>query len=904
VPNGGPTAESSSLLNLSNFVESSLDTLLEPISIAPSSFNTDVPGYKDHTPVKEAERIDLPKSHVLRGSTPKGTNEVASMPELFLDPSSLTREFACSTQALNSGASNADGKDSVPISSSGTSRMPLKKWYLHRAPSGKLTAIPPSPLCQDVTKNLLEEAEESTGHKSPSHGYIYAGYRIFNEDPRKHLGLEFDPKMDEPTLEKKKVDVGAAAETPLADPSCFPFPSDDDTGYSSYSESSTGTLSTRRDFPTASKSLGPFVLCPKSAAVEEDTLLDATNAQSSEVFQGPKGSPKQIRHMSFSFPDCHPKGYERFFNPPLKQEVEFEERQAPQPKPSDAPDDARMQFKSRRGPLWDWANKQLERLFLHGANLSESEFVELVYCDNDQVQAWLDEHSPRIIRRSMERWFKANNVLKNAGIKPNELNENVLDIFEWMTKQEQANFVKAYQRLYAIVKASQEGLHLTRSEMVHFSRLSLTDKINFIDEYKDRRELRERIVRRDTARFTAKLRRYQRDQDDLPFADCSDLDFLQSRPGLTPKGSQIPQKINPTVADNFHVKYLRFGTGQQKSGDASSISTYVPTLGSIPQVKPSAESKVISAHEQHIWRRPTTFTGDGRARYRKLGAAKAVHETAKVDQALEETQDSTTPWDIYSGPKECFINICELLSSSDSEEATEITKDAARLKWTAQGFKQKIETNNVEDKTVNDALPDSGRFTTSQLSEVLRCENPNKPLLTGEAEDRATIEALPLVPLPERSPRKEWHGEHPGAKLPYPTPPPTELSAEGVILPVTSARSLVNDKPLTNLCISDATPIVDNCQPLTTTKSEPCTPCHQISSSSKGPSISYITPPRPPYRTVRGLPSAYVSENDLKCALPENSPEKPKSLKKRVSNLWGSLRSKKSRDALKDLKYY
>jgi len=159
------------------------------------------------------------------------------------------------------------------------------------------------------------------------------------------------------------------------------------------------------------------------------------------------------------------------------------------------------------------------------------------------------------------------------------------------------------------------------------------------------------------------------------------------------------------------------------------------------------------------------------------------------------------------------------------------------------------------------------------------------------------------MPMLERSPRKEWHGEHPGVKLPYPTPPPTVHSAEGVIPPLSSTSPpLVVDETLKNLCIEDTEMVADKTPTLPVTKSEPCTPYRTTSPSCRGTSISYATPPRPSYRTVRGLPSAYVSEEGSS----EKSPGKHKSLRKKVSSLWGSLslRSKKSREALKDLPFY
>lgn len=851
--------DSQAWLNLLSVVESGLHTEADPISTASPTVEKRDPGPHDGPLAKEAERAQCPELPVLEGSTPKDTNQVASIPRLFLGPASLNHEFPCRIPPSALEASKADDKESVPTSSSSesaTSRTCPQKWYLHRAPTGKLTTIPPSPLCQDVTKTLLEEAETSlrngllyTGYRifnedprktlgldslpeveegssseerkaeeSPGCGVVYAGSRIFNEDRRNHLEPLCDPDMNDSSSEKDEADTSNVIGSLLDDPTSFPFTSDDETGHSS--ESTTGTLTIRQNLPSASKRFSPSVVRQDPTTIEGDVQW-LSNDPSLEA-------AKQTRsqNMSISILD----ETEQLFNPPLKQEVDFAEA-ADRPISSDAYD---IQFRNRRGPLWNLASKDLKKLFLHAAILKESEFMELVCCGKDEVQTWLDENKGPIMRRSMEQWFKAHDALKNAGIQPRELNENVLDVFEWMTKQEQADFIKAYQRLYAMVKASQEGLHLTRWEFDHFSRLSLADKFYFIQEYKDRREEREMIVRRDTASFTKSLRRLQRDQDELPFADCSDLHFLQSRTGLTPKSKKVSDKTIPRTADNFHVKFLQFGMGQEKCGDASLVPTCVRGSRPTSQVKPSSDSKAESTLEQHTRRRSTTFTGDGRAGYRRLGAVKATHEVEQTERIFEKTKNSTTQPDSSPGYKSSFINLCELLPS-DSEQKIEVVKGTAQIKSYAEAAQLGVKTDDVEDKMLDNCLQDCGRLATSLFSEIRKIENNNKTQKPVDGEDKATIETLSTMSMLERAPRKEWHGEHPGVKIPDPTPPPTIRSAEGVIPPHSSPLSPVAvDEAFKNLCIKDTEMGADETPILPVTKSEPCTPYRTTSPSCRG----------------------------------------------------------------------
>jgi hypothetical protein len=696
--------------------------------------------------------------------------------------------------------------------------------------------------------------------------------------------------MNDSSSEKDEADTSNIIGSFLNDPTSFPFTSDDETGYSS--ESTTGSLTIRQNLPSASKRFSPSVVRHNPATLEGDGVQWPSNDPFLEA-----AKQTQSQNTSFSIPD-EP---EQFYNPPLTQGVDSAELAADRPISSDAYDMARIQFRNRRGPLWNLANKDLEKLFLHAANLKESEFMELVCCGKDEVQTWLDKNKGPIMRRSMEQWFKAHDALKNAGIQPRELNENVLDVFEWMTKQEQADFIKAYQRLYAMVKASQEGLHLTRWEFDHFSKLSLADKFYFIQEYKDRREEREMIVRRDTASFTKSLRQLRCDQDELPFADCSDLHFLQSRTGLTSKSKKVFDKMIPRTTDNFHVKFLQFGMGQDKCGDASSASTCVRGPRPTSQVKLGSESKVESTFEQHNRRRPTAFTGDGRAGYGRLGAVKATHEAAKTERIFEKTKSLTTQPDSPPDYKSSFINVCELLPS-ESEQKIEVVKGTAQAKLDAEAVQLGVKTNDVEDEMLNNCFQDCGRLATSLFSEIRKIENTNKTQKPVDSEDKATIETLSTMSMLERAPRKEWHGEHTGLKIPNPTPPPTIRSAKGVVPPHSSPLSpMAVDEALKNLCVKDAEMGADETPIFPVTKSEPCTPYRTTSPSCRGTSISYVTPPRPPYRTVGGLPSTYVSEEGSS----EKSTGKTKSLRKKVSSLWClSLRSRQSRAALKDLPFY
>jgi hypothetical protein len=242
------------------------------------------------------------------------------------------------------------------------------------------------------------------------------------------------------------------------------------------------------------------------------------------------------------------------FNPSLKKELKIKTDVASRPIPPHYRYLARLQFRNRMGPMWNLANKDLEEVYLHATILHESEFLDLIFCEKDEVQTWLQKHSLALTHRSQKHYYKAIDVLKNAGIPPCEIKQEVLDIFEWMTEQEQADFTKGYRKLCALVK-SYQGLHLTPSEMEHFSKLSLAGQYDFINEYKTRREERETTVRRNTEVFTAQFRRTSYESD------------------------KIPRKS--TSGDSFQTKFLQFGLGQEKGGNSAYSSCHSFAVPSI-----------------------------------------------------------------------------------------------------------------------------------------------------------------------------------------------------------------------------------------------------------------------------------------------------------------------------------
>lgn len=757
-----------------------------------------------------------PASPILEGASPMVMNEVASMSELHLGPSSLSHIFPFSLSLSGAAQSKADDRTPALIPSS-LLQASSKKSYLHRTPTGKLTEIGPSPLCQEATKSLLEEADEH-----PGNGWRYVGYRKHYTQPIKFFGAEY--KIGESAQDEKDVDNGGTLEQTEFDyesdgelysdgPSGFPFQSDGPTSDGCSSESSEApseTFSMYQTVPDSSESSGPFELGSYTYPIQ----FGRANKQPLTNDQFPENS-KQTKGGAQNLAITIPNKFQPLFNPPLRQEDRSNFGPAERPIFSDSYDLARIQFKNRRGAFWNMVNKDLEELFLHASLLFESEFLDLVFCERDEVKTWLDSYGPRLIQRSMQRWLKANEVLRKAGIRPWEISEEVRDIFELMTPQEQAEFIKTYQKLFALVKCSQERLHLTPSEMEHFSRLSLVEKYDFLEQYKTRREEREKIIRRDTSIFTAKLRRSNRDSDELPFANCSShsLESLNRR---------IPKKSGwstTTQVDNFHIQFLQFGMGQEKVGkfhsSPTSTVTYLPSPLFTSPVMARVSRRIHASDEQQTQKRPTVFTGDGRVGYGKRDEVKPTDEKAKSKQV----SGLVVQYDCGEDQEECFIHVREI-SPSENGAITEFENNTVQMKTHAeavkQDLKQVVNPKNLEIKVLDNHSQDYGRSAMARLSEVLNNENGLKG--GDDTEDDDTSEMLQSKLNLEKSPRKEWLGVHEGAKVDiWPTPPPTECSAEGVIPPVISQH-------LTNLCIESTLQVAPTTPTLTGTKSEPCTP--------------------------------------------------------------------------------
>jgi hypothetical protein len=822
--------------------------------------------------IEGPEPTPHPMSPVLEPAIPKEMNEAAALSEIYRGPSSVNHVFPFSPQHSPSRESNIDERKHAPEPLSPQQGGP-RKCYLHRTPTGKLTEIGPSPLCQEATKILLEEAADAPGNglilgghrkfnedvkgffalKSGSEhdelsemdfvtsfsaaseeaeatlgsGLVYAGYRIWNRDPGNFLGFPSVSEQGEPhqtalntgcnaTLKEKEFENGFDAELPpdefsLDESSISLLLPNDETSNGYASESSSGSCSINRIFPISSKSRGKFEPCQESIELEESATHMLVNYKSLGEMKQPRGQ---------GLTGTIPNESQPLFNPSLKQEVKLNHQLAQRPIPPESRDEARIQFRHRWGALWNMANKDLKELFLHGTLLFESEFLDLVFCQRDVVPRWLDRHGPRLIQRSMQKWIKANDALKKAGIRPCEINEEVRDIFELMTPQEQAKFIKKYQQLFALVKSSQERLHLTASEMEHFRRLSLADKYDFIERHKTRKLDREKIVRRDSDIFTAKLRRTSRDSDELPFADCSSPTSLQSLDGQT---SETPRKSANTTVDNLYIKSLQFGMGQEKVGvsDSSSASTIMPSPLFASPMLTRADSKIDSSDEWQQQQRPTAFTGDGRTRLWKHDEAKPTNTKAQPTQVLGLVVKYGTGF----GSVENCTSVRELLASAE-KETTEIAKETVEIKsfteTQKQYFKQKPSMNNLESKVLDSSVKDCGRVATALFSKILKHQNDHRDDADTEEDDIPEPLRSKLVLV--RSPRKERLEVHPGAKVPVPSPPPTEDSAKGVIAPVTFVRPPVGEQPFQNLCfdhilqVATATPI------RTGTKSEPGTP--------------------------------------------------------------------------------
>ncbi|PMD38996.1 hypothetical protein L207DRAFT_584390 [Hyaloscypha variabilis F] len=868
---------------------------------------------------------------------PTETAEAASIPELNHSSSSLSHVFPQSISPPATVQPKPE-KESVSITFTPSQIPPRpKKGYLHRTPTGKLTEIGPSPLCQETTKTLLDEAEEKEGN-----GIIYAGYRIFHKDPRDFSGKEAssekaistkdqeevvtglryvgyrmtnrNPKIflrSEPAYEKDKsildndADHGlnATSDTSRLDYTTYPGSKKSDTdprtlfvmesGYPQYDctleekgseygfdvklppdeastysqsssssssegdelsiysehpdvlETSTRSLSPCRTFPVASKPPRPWELCFTTIKPEEYDFEVVKRSSANEQNLG-----GMLRTTCQKPAITIPNRRQPLFNPTLNQEVKIDSERAEPSTTPNSHDVARLEFMNRRGRLWDMANKSLERLFLQATELKESEFLDLVSCNMDEVQTWLDEHGPYLIKRSMAKRIKACETLRNAGIQPCEISEEVMDVFELMNEQEQAGFIRKFQRLFALVKSSQERLHLTPSEMEHFSKLSLADKYSWLDVYKNKREERERKIRRDTAIFTAKLRRTYRESDELLFPDCSSPHAIR--------------ELN-CIAPETRCK-RGFFDDHQKEG------------------------------------RHTVFTGDNRTCYRKLDKINTIDEKAQSKRISRLAVR-------YGGFTSNGVNLTvREVAASDSEESTLLPTDMALTDMPGaeaeqQNVKEVAAIDNSELEVLDDGSQDCDCYATSMLSTEQAWENDHKEDVDTEEDD--IPETILREHVLRRSARKEWLESHTGSKIP----------TEGVIPPAVPGKLTVNNKARTTMCIKDTLPVGPEISG--GTKSEPCTPhteryhdirtrdieacvakvdvlgAHADVPYSTKPMVTYCTPSRPSCRSAGGSPSAYSPECDWKKS--DGSQKSSRSLRKKVSSFFGSLRSKRRR---------
>jgi len=773
-------------------------TYIPPPSLAPiPSVDQGAVG-DNEVPAAEDIGTDIcPPSPILEAGIAAETTEVASMPELSLGSSALSHVFPHSILLPTTAQPKPDNEISTPLT---PPKVPLRptKGYLHRTPTGRLTEIGPSPLCQETTKMLVGEAKEKEDD-----GVIYAGYRIFKRNPRDNGSLKADTQQNVPTLDKGEAGPGlsyAGNRLNTVDPRVFLRPksiceqynsSSDkrnaDTSQDATSENdafdyyayypgyrifnsdprlflgmksgclqnksdsdeeqfeygfdvelppdelsmdsssaeeegeehvdleaqvptvsgrSTRSTSTWRDLYVATNRPGPYELCFTEIKPEDyDSELVKQSTVDKQSLVGIMRSICQKPTLTI------PNRRQPLFNPILKQEVEVDSQQTARTNTSSSHDLARIEFKSRRGRLWDMANRNLERLFLHATELKESEFLELVLCKADEVQAWLDEHGPRLIKRSMSKRTSACETLRTAGIQPCEISEEVMDIFELMNEREQAEFIRRFQKLFALVKSSQERLHLTPSEMEHFSKLSLAAKYDWLELHKSKSEEREKIVRRDTAIFTAKLRRTYRESDEMPFADCSSPESLRELYGSDPKIRRQNQSLE-------------------------------------------------TLQKQKV---PTVLTGDGRTRHQKLDKSNTTEEKAQS----KHVSGLVVQYDDDLNSNECKITVREI-SASDSEQSSIYSGNMVLTTAKAEAEHQESKETSECRKPVREVVDNESRHNDGHATPLVSTEQQqekkhNKDVDTEEDDMPETLLAEHVL---KRSPKHDWRGVHPGAYIP------------------------------------------------------------------------------------------------------------------------------------------
>lgn len=854
-----------------------------------SRYDHEKASVNDGTLVKDAEATKHSMTSVLEVANSAETDQVASIPDLHISPSSLAHVFPFLNPSSPSSQSKAEGKKLVSTSVQ-PPPVALRRPHLRGTSIGKLTAIGPSPLCQDSKKGLLEKEDENEGN-----ALAYAGYRIWNRPPKaweEACAEEIEALSDlDAALEGQESAYGFDVELGPDEPEHdFGFdvalPPDEPGSAGTHSllvPSTNNTSDSTASFERGSEPLSFKEHDEESSAIWPSSLV-----------------PKQRKGRNLIYPLPIRSG--PLFNPSLKNELNIKIDTASRPISPNCRNLARLQFKNRMGSMWDLANKDLEEVYLHATILHESEFLDLIFCEKDEVQTWLQKHSLALAHRSHKHYYKAIDVLKNAGIPPCEIKQEVLDIFEWITEQEQADFIKGYRKLFALVKSSQEGLHLTPSEMEHFSRLSLAGQYDFINEYMTRREERETTIRRDTEIFTAQFRQTYCEPDKIPRKSAS--------------------------VDTIQTKFLQSGLGQEEDKDSASSSsaTQLPSSLSASPLMTRFDSKIDSTSAQKIRRRANTPTGTRRARYCLLNMPTSMQPPCQDDPraCVEFDRTYQTPTSsLYvqrgsdSSLQELYIDDCEDLAPDD-EEATDVSKATAQNKTYTDITKQDLKLEMIDDcpsTVIDNYFQDIDRFAASQPDEDLKCENDYKKRV--ECKTETDIDSICSQRVLERSPRKEWFGEHPGAKWTIPTPPPTEHSAEGF----TIKQSQGNDSPLTSLCLEHTLSGTTASSIPLGTKSEPSTSCadgyHDVLTKDHETcilhvdapnkrTISYVTPPRllTRYPSVRGYSmhgstSSYAHKNGLKDNLSEKSPRR---LRKKVSTLFKSLRSRRSLGALKDVK--
>jgi hypothetical protein len=134
----------------------------------------------------------------------------------------------------------------------------------------------------------------------------------------------------------------------------------------------------------------------------------------------------------------------------------------------------------QNGIFWDKACLLLEEHFLHPSNLSQREFASLVCARYEDITKWLHQNLSPIVHRTVARWTEANSMLIEAGISPCELRDKFLDEFEYMNHAERMEFIQTYKLIESRVLAAENTLYFTDEQRRAFALMSIVEKYDYI----------------------------------------------------------------------------------------------------------------------------------------------------------------------------------------------------------------------------------------------------------------------------------------------------------------------------------------------------------------------------------------------------------------------------------------